>query len=241
MAVSTSPNSDSPRDAGDLYRLEGYRRISVRAVVAGAAIAAISQVILMVLGAAIGLTAFKPEEDVAKGVGIGYAAWLIVSLTASSFIGAWVAGYVARTSDRRDGVMNGLVAWAVVSLAGLFFVGGTVANLTKGALGVAGEAVKTAAQSPALARGIEDANARRDNGADDVREDVERTIEDARYRMQDPATREEMKQKTEDAAEGAALGMWGLLIAHLLPLGAALLGGAAGARADARAGFTPAA
>src|SRR5688572_8938919 len=86
-------------------------RISLRAVFSGVVVALILQVMLLILGGAIGLTVFQTEAgaETARGVGIGAVVWLILSLCASSLLGAWIAAVVSRTSLRRDGVLHGLI------------------------------------------------------------------------------------------------------------------------------------
>lgn len=74
----------------------GGVRLSPRALIGGVRAGLATQLLLMPLGAAIGLTAFEPSGAVMKGVGIGFSIWLILSLYASSFIGAWVTSAPSR-------------------------------------------------------------------------------------------------------------------------------------------------
>lgn len=161
-------------------------RLSFRAVAAGVLVALVTQVVLLLLGGAIGLTAFEPSGQVARAVGFGFLAWLMLSLCASAFFGAWVAASTAQTVERRDGLLHGLLTWAAVSLVGAFLVGGAVRNTLSGVFGFVGKTVTAAA--PAV------------DGNLDV--------------------------------TGTAIGLWGLLWAFILPLGAALVGGAVGARTE---------
>jgi hypothetical protein len=102
-----------------------FPRISLRAIFSGVVLAFVVEAILLVLGAAIGLSVFgaSATAGTARSVGIGGAVWLIISLCISMFIGALTAAEVARAALRRDGALNGLVAWATASLLGLFMLG----------------------------------------------------------------------------------------------------------------------
>jgi hypothetical protein len=200
-------------------------RISARAVVSGFLVALITQVMLLLLGAAIGLSALTADvsSDTAQGVGIGASVWLILSLCLSSLFGAYIAAVIAHTGLRREGLLHGLVTWAAASLFGLFVVSSALGGLVSGAMGVtksvaqtAGQAAQTTGMGPSLSRQATtpEAQAR-----------VGESVEEAQQAIQNP----ENQQK---AAKGAAIGAWGLVLAHLLPAGFALLGGFLGARSE---------
>src|SRR5688572_27638451 len=165
-------------------------RISLRAVFSGIVVALIAQVMLMLLGAAIGFSALgaDPDADTAQGVGIGALIWLVLSLCVSSFLGGWVSAAVARAALKRDGVFHGLVTWASVALIGLFLVSGTLTGLVSGALGLGKSAASTvaesAAQSPELRTQME-AN------QPAAQAEVQERVEQARQAIQDPANQEQ--------------------------------------------------
>lgn len=186
-------------------------RVSYRAIVAGTLIALMTYMVLMLLGAAIGLSAFEPEADVAQGVGIGLAIWTIVALAASTYLGAWTASCVARTPLRRDGAFHGVVTWALASLIGLLLVGNTLGAVMTRTLGIAGQSIPTLVQSPQAL------------GAPTP----------TRIEEQLPS-RQEVAQTGAQVAQGAAIGLWGLFIAYALSLGAACIGGMAGAKSEAK-------
>ncbi|HEX2573519.1 MAG TPA: hypothetical protein VH877_28475 [Polyangia bacterium] len=198
------------------------------AVVAGALVALAIQAVLMVFGGAIGLSVFEPDRDVIQGIGIGYVVWLLIALCASAFLGAWTASLVARSLTRADGLMHGFVTWAAVSLIGLFLVGGTLTNAVAGPFSMMGHMA-----SPAVTRSLP-------RNADQLERQVNQQLGNARGAVNDPR----VQQRADQAAAGAAVGMWGLFAALILPLGAALLGGFLGARQESlglqrRRGFVP--
>ena len=198
------------------------------AVVAGAVVALAVQAVLMVFGGAIGLSVFEPEKEVIQGIGIGYLVWLLIALCVSAFLGAWTASLVARAFTKSDGLMHGFILWAAVSLTGLFLVGGTLKNAVAGPF-----SVMSRMGGPAVTRSLP-------RNADQLERQVNQRLGEARSAVNDPRVQE----RTDQAAAGAAVGMWGLLAALILPLGAALLGGFMGARRETlglpyRRGFAP--
>ena len=175
------------------------RRISLRAVFCGVVVGLVTQFVLMVLGAAVGLTAFQPTEEAAQNVGIGYLIWLLVSLCGSAFVGAWVTSAVAGTTLRRNGLLNGGVTWALLALVGLFIV-------SSGLLQTGQAAVSLSPLRPSTVVPMAGAE----------------------------LARPENRSQLDQIANAFAFGMWGLLLAHVLPLCFALLGGVAGARSEER-------
>lgn len=205
---------EHPGETSPWYLEHPRSRLSYRAIVAGVLSALVSQVVLMVLGAAIGLTAIAGADGAQREIGIGFLVWLLISLAISAFIGAYVAAASARTPLRRDGMLHGFVTWAAVSLVGLFLIGGTLFRLVGGAFGFA--------TAPAPAGGP----------AAQIQERVSGEAQQVREGLQQPG---QAQQTAEQATTGTAIGMWGLLAAHLVPLLTALLGGFVGARTEARA------
>ena len=181
------------------------RRVTWRAVLCGVAVGLASEFVLLVLGAAVGLTAFEPTEEVSQGVGVGYLIWLLVSLCASAFLGAWCSSVVAATTLKRNGLLHGLVTWAALTLIGLFVLSSGVVRMGR----AAAQAVNVPTPSA---------------------ENVVAGAQAAETELARPETRSQL----DDIATGLAVGMWGLLLANLLPLGFALLGGVAGARSERR-------
>jgi hypothetical protein len=189
-----------------------HPRISLRAVFSGVVVALIVQIMLMALGAAIGLTAFN--ADAAQELGVGGLVWLLLSLCLSSFFGAWVAATVAQTQQRRDGALNGLVTWATVSLLGLFLVTSTLTTIGSGAFGLVSRTAQVAAQAPPGS--VPDTSS--------LGQEIERQAGQVSV----------SQEQAEGAVKKAGIGMWGLFAAHLLPMLAAIGGGLMGAKSEQR-------
>jgi hypothetical protein len=190
----------------------GSSRISFGVIVAGVVTALASQIVLMLLGGAIGFLVLPAS---AKGVGIGYLVWLLITLSLSSFLGAWCATSLFRGALRRDGLLYGFVIWAGLICLSAMFVGGTMSNVIRGAFGLAGQAVTAPAGAAATqaAPGLGEA----------LRRGAAQTGQVARQ----PGT-------AEHAATGVSVGLWTLFILFIVPLGTALLGGLVGSSARER-------
>jgi hypothetical protein len=121
------------------------RRVSWGAIFAGFFVTIVIQVMLTLLGAAIGLAAIEPlkENPPGQGMAIGSGIWLLVSALVSIWVGACVAGRLAGGPLRSDGLVHGIVTWSLSTCASLMLlataagalIGGT-ASLLSGALAV---------------------------------------------------------------------------------------------------------
>jgi hypothetical protein len=78
-----------------------FARISWGAILAGAIIALTAQLILTLIGTAVGLATLSPATgSVPSGttLGIGAAVWLLISSVVSLFLGGYIAGRLAGRS-----------------------------------------------------------------------------------------------------------------------------------------------
>ena len=201
------------------------------AVVGGVLCAAVVQVLLMTLGAAVGLTAFTLADTQQPEIQLGYAAWLVGSLLASMFIGAMVAAAGARSPLRRDGLLHGLVTWAAVGLLGFFLVSRNANDFLGGALRLAGHSAEAAAPSPEAANVVREEQER---ATAQVQGEVSQTIDQVKQVVSDVGTKMEASQAADSARQGIAISLWGFLGVEMLLLLAALAGGALGAGSKRR-------
>lgn len=210
--MNTSYVTPSP-DSADLPAT-AVPRPSATAIIAGALVALAVALTLLVLGAAIGVSAMRPSADVAKGVGIGYSVWLLLSLCAGAFAGGAIAARCAALRYRGHGALYGVVTWALVTVVGASLAGGAIRSTVSGLFGAAKDTAQIAASSPAVNQ-----QAQQQAGA-----------------LGDQASAAASRagnvvaQNAEKAKTGATIGLWALFAALLLPLGAALGGGVVGAR-----------
>ena len=104
-------------DAGPYYSFgRTFARISWGAIIAGALVALATQIVLTLIGGAIGLATLDPAAgDSPSGttLGIGAAIWLLISSLISLFVGGYVAGRLGGTFN---GWLHGLATWATVTI-----------------------------------------------------------------------------------------------------------------------------
>jgi Protein of unknown function (DUF2795) len=93
-------------------------RISWGAVLAGAAVAAATSLLLGLLGAAFGAGSIGDlhgDGDVARGAGF----WTIINLILSMALGGYIASRLSGTHSHLDGELHGITMWAVAILISL--------------------------------------------------------------------------------------------------------------------------
>src|SRR3982751_6607771 len=136
-----------------------FARISWGAIFAGAIIALATQIVLALVGMAIGLATLNPatgDNPSGTALGAGAAIWLLISSLVSLFIGGYVA---ARLAGRFNGWLHGLVTWGTLTLLTLMLLTTAAGQLIGAASGltnfVANNAGRTAALPAALQQPIE--------------------------------------------------------------------------------------
>ena len=95
------------------------KRVSWGAIFAGLFVTIVIQIMLTLLGVAVGLATVHPtqEQEPARGLAIGSAIWLVVSALVSIWLGACVAGRLSGGPRRADGMLHGIVTWSVSTVA----------------------------------------------------------------------------------------------------------------------------
>ncbi len=105
---------------GSLANWGNRSRISWGAVLAGAAVAAATSLLLSLLGAAFGAGSISDLQaasgDVARGAGGG--PWTIINLALSMAFGGYVASRLSGTHSHLDGELHGITMWAVAIIIG---------------------------------------------------------------------------------------------------------------------------
>jgi hypothetical protein len=204
------------------YRLnsEQHLHISWRAILAGIVVALAVDVLLSLLGFAVGLTAFEPTAGAAKGVGTGIGIWLIITAIASVFAGAYFGARVAGDPWRGDGVAHGLMVWAGFVLLSVWLVGSGAGKILNTATGLAGSAMSGMMTPEGRMRGAGPA----------LRESP--TLREAPS-FREPATQQQAaeaaKKAADQAAAGGAVASWVGFSIALLSLAGGAFGGMLGA------------
>lgn len=119
----------------------GPQPISWGAVLAGGLVALTVQLVLTLLGLAIGFGTIDPAREPGAGLaglGAGVAWWWILTSLVSLFFGGWVAGRMAGASRRTGGALHGLVTWSLATALTVLLIGTGVGTIAAGLLGAVG-------------------------------------------------------------------------------------------------------
>jgi hypothetical protein len=207
-------------------------RVRWGAVLAGLFTTISTFILLSILGLAIGASAYTPGEDL-SGFGTGAGIWSAVSALVAFFVGGWIAARAAAVHGRGNGALNGAMVWIVMIPLALYLVSSGIGSTLRALGGVAATGIEAAA--PAVGQVAEDVT----NLPGVTIQGLQATAEAAGQTLTEPDARATVQaqvaaalpdvnqQQVDQVAETST---WGTLIALLLGLGAALLGGLAGAR-----------
>lgn len=126
--------------------LPAVRRVSWGAIFVGVVIAMVVQLLLGVLGLAIGASTIDPlqEGNPMDGIGMGAGIYWIISSIISLFAGGLAAGALTTVQNHRDRTLHGLTVWGL-AVAFLFLTIGTgVGGLIGGTASMLGGGAKMA-------------------------------------------------------------------------------------------------
>jgi len=124
--------------------------VSWRGVLAGAAIALVSQLILNMLGVGIGTTTIEStagDNAAASTFSFTAAIWWTVSGVVAAFLGGYSAGRLSGQPNRATSGWNGLVSWAVSTLVVVYLLAAALGDLTGGTLTVVGSTGESAIEA----------------------------------------------------------------------------------------------
>jgi len=141
---------DTTIDRPHLSAPAAVRRISWGAIIAGIAVTLAVQLLLTLLGLAIGASSIDPGAGGtpdATTFGTTTAIWWLITTAISIFAGAWVAARLAGMPTRTDSMLHGIITWAAATLLGVYLLTSTIGSLLGGAFGVLGNVASTVGQS----------------------------------------------------------------------------------------------
>jgi len=208
-----------------IARVSVLSRVSWGAVFAGLVIATALQVVLTVLGAAIGLTALD-GADSGRAFGVGAGIWALLVPLVTLFVGGLTAGRLANVRDRADGFIHGALVWGLSLLLATYLLGTGASRVLGGTLNLAGNLTGGAVSAAGSVA------SRPDLDADDVQDARTRAAAEARERG---VTEQDVENKVAEVRESAgevadkaqavaAGGAWLALLALGLSLAAAAFG-----------------
>ena len=152
--VYTHTEPTSARPDASAFSL---RRMSWGSVFAGMVIAVVVQLVLSLLGAGIGLSTIDPlrynGSPDAGTFGIGAAIWWAITSIVALFAGGWVAGHLAGSTEKTDGMLHGLLAWGLATIVTVYLLASAIGSVISGGASVVGTAARVTATGAAAAAG----------------------------------------------------------------------------------------
>ncbi len=125
------------------------------AIIGGWLVATAIASMLYAAGLALGFSALDASnaEATAKGIGMGTAGWMVLTWTASLFLGAMFASWFDGRSDPTMGALHGVTVWGLsIAASGLLLALG-LAQVAQGGAAIAGAGAAGAAAKATAASG----------------------------------------------------------------------------------------
>jgi hypothetical protein len=209
-----------------------FARISWGAIFAGAIIVLATQLVLTLIGTAVGLATLSPATGQAPSgttLGIGALLWLVISSLLSLFLGGYIAGRLGGTFN---GWLHGLATWAAVTMLTILLLTTAAGGLIGTASGLANFAVGNSDRvswtqlPPTVQQQI-------DQLAGQARVSADRTAAEAQQNAPEQKAAD-ARQVGQRAAKGGAVGTGAAALGLILGALAAAFGGKTGARYPVR-------
>ncbi|QQL49992.1 YrzE family protein [Mucilaginibacter ginkgonis] len=143
----------SPDGFNDPYsvynNITSRQRISWPAIFAGLILAVLTQLLLMLLGVAIGMSTVDAvgHDTPGTALALGSGIWSAVSFIISLFVGGWVAGRLAKDKHTSESVIHGLLVAGLMFILTFYLLSSAIGSIVGGAGKMVGNAVSTAAPS----------------------------------------------------------------------------------------------
>lgn len=152
-----TPPQTTAISASDDLRTIMLHEISWGAVIAGAIIGLVVQLILNLVGLGIGLStvdAVAGDSPSAASISMGAGLWWVISGIVAAAIGGYLAGRLSGKPSQSTTAYHGLISWAVSVLVIVYLVSSAASGVVGGAfsgattmLGGAGKAIGGSAQT----------------------------------------------------------------------------------------------
>ncbi|MEP6937585.1 MAG: hypothetical protein ABI871_05895 [Chthoniobacterales bacterium] len=223
MITPTTPLSDlsaGSRTVADYGAYDRpFARISWGSIFAGAIIALAAQLVLALIGTAIGLATLDPmtgDNPSAASLGMGAGIWLILSSLLSLFFGGYIA---ARLGGTFNGWLHGLTTWGTVTMLTVMLLTSAAGRLVGTASGLA-NFVANKSDKAQLQSAASNASAKARQKADELQAAAQQPGEQ-------PIERD-AKVTANRAAKGGAVGTGAAAFGLILGALAAAFGGKTG-------------
>jgi hypothetical protein len=193
------------------------RRVSWGALFAGMFVGVATWLMLVALGAGIGLAAFDPTgAEALKGLGLGVGIWGAIAAIIAYFFAGWLSSRLSSVVTRSDGTMHGVALWGLLLVFSIWLTAMTLAGATATTAGLASAAGQ--AMPPQQRQ--------------QVQREVQQRSQQAQREVQSGQAQDEAQQAAQTAKQATTGTAWGFFLYALLTLVAAALGGRAGVPHD---------
>lgn len=124
------------------------RKISWGAIFAGVIVSLVVQLILSLLGLAIGLGSINPmtQQDPFAGIGTPALVWWVASMLIALFVGGLAAGRLSGLVVAFDRVLHGFLTFSVYSIVSFFLITTAVGGIISGVGSVVGKTLSYTGQ-----------------------------------------------------------------------------------------------
>ena len=244
MTINTNPTFDTPATSRSVppgvsrpvtvrYSETDVRvpsdRVRWAAILAGVFTVLAALVVLLVLGIALGLTAFDANNI--QGFGLGAGLYGVLSALVAFVLGGFLAAKTAATRGPGNAILQSGIVWIVTVALIVNFIGtgvGTILNLAGSAAStavvagasLAGDAAQVVGENPTLQATVESAV---EAGVPAAQATVSGAIGQIQEQVSQVSP-EDVEQAAQDASSAAWWALLGLGVSAAAALGGGLLG-----------------
>lgn len=186
-------------------------RVSWGAIFAGVIVTLVIQLLLGILGIAIGASTIDPlrEQNPTGGLGTGAGIWFIITGLVSLFAGGWIAGRLAGIPRVIDSSLHGVLTWGITTLLTFYLLTTTVGAVIGGAARALGQGATligqgVAAASPGVADAVQGEMEERGINWDSIKQDARTMLrQTGKPELKPEALEGKAKEAKEDARDTA--------------------------------------
>ena len=209
-------------------------RVNWAAIWAGFIVTTVAQIILSVIGIALGFSIWNPSEGGLGGFALGAWIWLFVTAIISLFLGGMTIGRLTGALTRGDALLHSVVLWGLSAVLAMWMIANGVGMLVGSTLNVVTRTT-AATVTGAMTAGGALANKTAESPAtvESLRDSVRHLLDSLRARGNVPSgekIREAAGEVASKAAAGTAIAAWVALATIILSLAAAMWGATIAAR-----------
>ncbi|WP_447985048.1 hypothetical protein [Nitrospira sp. Nam74] len=185
----------------------GGSRIKWGALLAGWVVGLATQMMLTLLGLAIGAWSIDLRASEAmQGIPLGTGIWTGLSMLIAAFVGGYVAARLAGAANRMDGVYHGATVWGLNWLAFAWLTTTALSFMIGGIFSTLGTAIQSIGRGVGTAASKVASNANITLSTDDIRKQVESVLAaTGKQELQPEQIKKDAGAATEKAQSGQPL------------------------------------